>query len=96
MRSHYDNTLCTNTPTTHNPLLRCSIERPTSTSQNLLWRLIYLYQILIDYQQSISFFSLETDNFASSQNLTVSDVKVFINVVRALDIPVRDDVQPAG
>ncbi|KAJ7389194.1 Coiled-coil and C2 domain-containing protein 2A, partial [Desmophyllum pertusum] len=31
-----------------------------------------------------------------AQNLTVSDVKVFINVVRALDIPVRDDVQPAG
>lgn len=30
------------------------------------------------------------------QNLTVSDVKVFINVVRALDIPIRDDVQPAG
>ena len=32
----------------------------------------------------------------SFQNLTVSDVKVLINVVRALDIPVRDDVQPAG
>lgn len=31
-----------------------------------------------------------------AQNLTVSDVKVFINVVRALNIPVRDDVQPAG
>lgn len=31
-----------------------------------------------------------------AQNLTVSDVKVFINVVRALDIPVRDDVQSAG
>lgn len=31
-----------------------------------------------------------------AQNLTVSDVKVFINIVRALDIPVRDDVQPAG
>ncbi|KAL9987685.1 hypothetical protein ACROYT_G002032 [Oculina patagonica] len=31
-----------------------------------------------------------------AQNLTVSDVKVFINVVRALDIPIRDDGQPAG
>lgn len=31
-----------------------------------------------------------------AQNLTVSDVKIIVNVVRALDIPVRDEVQPAG
>lgn len=31
-----------------------------------------------------------------AQNLTVSDVKIFINVVRALDIPVRDDTQTVG
>jgi len=41
-------------------------------------------------------FISEESNKPSFQNLTVSDVKVFINVVRALDIPIRDDVQPAG
>lgn len=56
---------------------------------------LFLFSCFLCNRINIIFIAKES-NKPSFQNLTVSDVKVFINVVRALDIPIRDDVQPAG